>query len=110
MNTLPIQRVLQARRNPLSVLPTLLVVITLGALGYLGHHFGWNVPKFSELVHGDVDTGPAWCDEHSVPEADCISCNADLLPKGKLFGWCAEHGVRECVLDHPELAQLAEPP
>ena len=110
MNTLPIQRVLQARRNPLSVLPTLLVVVTLGALGYLGHHFGWNVPKFSELVHGDVDTGPAWCDEHSVPEADCISCNADLLPKGKLFGWCAEHGVRECVLDHPELAQLAEPP
>ena len=46
---------------------------------------------------------------HGVPEAICISCNADLMPKGELFGWCKIHGVHECPLEHPQLAQLDEP-
>jgi cobalt-zinc-cadmium efflux system membrane fusion protein len=32
------------------------------------------------------------------------------MPKGKIHGWCSEHGVAECVLHHPELAQLENVP
>lgn len=90
--------------------PTLFVMGVLAGLGYFGHHHGWKIPKFSELVGLREAEGVVWCDEHGVPEADCIACNADLMPKGKLYGWCKEHGVHECVLHHPELAQLKEIP
>ena len=89
-------------------IPTLLVMGLLAAVGYFGHHYGWKVPKFSELTGQQGESGVLWCDEHGVPEADCIACNADLMPKGELVGWCREHGVHECVLDHPETAQLDE--
>ena len=39
-----------------------------------------------------------------------MACNAQLMPKGKLYGWCSEHGVAECVLHHPDLAQVAGSP
>ncbi|REJ65705.1 MAG: efflux RND transporter periplasmic adaptor subunit [Planctomycetota bacterium] len=91
-------------------IPTLLVMGALAGLGYFGHHHGWKIPKFSELAgHGEVE-GVQWCEEHGVPEAECIACNADLMPKGELYGWCKEHGVHECVLHHPETAQLSEVP
>ena len=89
-------------------IPTLIVMGALAALGYLGHHHGWKVPKFSELVSHGEQAGIPWCDEHGVPEAECIACNATLMPKGELHGWCKEHGVHECVLHHPEGAQLPE--
>jgi len=90
--------------------PTLLVMGALGGVAYFGHHHDWKIPKFSELT-GETDTNDVeWCEEHGVPEAECIACNIDLMPKGKLYGWCKEHGVHECVLDHPELAQLKETP
>ena len=45
-------------------LPTLLVMSALAGLGLLGHHYGWKIPKFSELVgRGEVDS-VKWCDEH----------------------------------------------
>jgi len=87
-------------------LPTLLILAVLAGLAWWGHHYGWRLPKFSELAGKAESNEVAWCDEHGVPEADCIACNPDLMPKGQLFGWCSEHGVHECVLDHPELAQL----
>jgi len=90
--------------------PTLLVIGALAALGYLGHHFGWKVPKFSAIVGENEPPGVKWCEEHGVPEAECVSCNAELMPKGQLYGWCREHGVHECLLHHPQLAQLAESP
>jgi multidrug efflux pump subunit AcrA (membrane-fusion protein) len=88
-------------------LPTLAVMSALAALGYVGHHHGWKIPKFSQLVSPDQQHDTEWCEEHGVPEAECIACNADLMPKGVLHGWCKEHGVHECVLHHPESAQLA---
>lgn len=91
-------------------IPTLIVLAALGGLAWWGHHHGWHLPKFSELTTTDVEKGELWCDEHGVPEADCIACNADLMPKPELFGWCSEHGVHECVLEHPELAQLKDIP
>lgn len=91
-------------------LPTVLVLGTLAGLGYFGHHHGWKIPKFSELTGDDSAGGVLWCEEHGVPEAECISCNADLMPKGKLHGWCPEHGVAECVFEYPELAQVTGKP
>jgi len=90
--------------------PTLIVLALLAGLAMWGHHSGWKLPSFSELTGGGQTTAVEWCDEHGVAEADCISCNAELLPKGQLFGWCDEHGVQECVLHHPQLAQLKETP
>lgn len=51
-----------------------------------------------------------WCSEHLVPASLCVACNDDLLPKRPEFGWCRKHGVAECVIDHPELAQVAGEP
>lgn len=90
----------------LSVLPNLFVFSMLGGVMYLGHHTGWKLPKLSEIT-GKTNAEPDdWCTEHLVPESQCIECKTDLLPKGKPFGFCREHGVAECVLHHPELAQV----
>ncbi|MDA1049347.1 MAG: efflux RND transporter periplasmic adaptor subunit [Planctomycetota bacterium] len=94
----------------LGATPTIAVLLLLSAIGYWGHHSGWTVPKFSALTSRYEVEGVAWCEEHGVPEADCISCNAELMPKGTLRGWCQEHGVAECVLEHPELGQFKETP
>ena len=91
-------------------MPTAIVLILLGGIGYLGHHTGWKIPKFSTLVGNGPSGEEDWCEEHGVPESLCIACNADLMPKGKLHGWCKEHGVHECVLHHPDVAQLKETP
>ncbi len=91
-------------------LPTLMVFAALAGIGYWGHHHGWKISKFSELSDNGPAIGAPWCEEHGVPEAVCVSCNADLMPKGELYGWCKEHGVHECVLHHPELIQLPETP
>ncbi|MBK6693601.1 MAG: hypothetical protein IPG50_15545 [Myxococcales bacterium] len=33
-----------------------------------------------------------WCDEHAVPESQCVLCNASLIPAFKATGdWCDEH-------------------
>ncbi|OYV77997.1 MAG: hypothetical protein B7Z73_19860, partial [Planctomycetia bacterium 21-64-5] len=44
--------------------------------------------------------------EHLVPSSQCVECSSELLPKLPEFGFCRKHGVAECVLDHPELAQV----
>ena len=94
----------------LRTVPTWIVMAVLAGIAYWGHEHNWKLPKFSELVGGKSKESEAWCDEHGVPEKDCIACNADLMPKGKLYGWCSVHGVHECVFEHPELAQLPETP
>ncbi len=101
---------LPASARLLRNVPTLLVIVAMTTLAYLGHHHGWKIPKFSELTGDTKIDVVAWCDDHGVPEAECIACNADLMPKGELYGWCKVHGVHECVLEHPELAQLKEIP
>jgi len=94
-------------RSLLRGIPTLVILGLLTVLALWGHHHDWQVPKFSELVGNQEIQGVLWCDDHGVPEADCISCNAELMPKKELYGWCAEHGVQECVLHHPQVAQLS---
>ena len=45
-----------------------------------------------------------------MPESQCVICRPDLLPRGKDYGWCKEHGVHNCPLHHPEVAQTKETP
>jgi cobalt-zinc-cadmium efflux system membrane fusion protein len=45
-----------------------------------------------------------------VPSDQCIECKEGLLPLGKDYGWCKVHGVAECPLEHPEVAELASTP
>lgn len=91
-------------------LPTLLVTLLLAGLGVYGHHSQWKLPKFSALAGGGSIEREDWCEEHGVPESQCVECDADLLPPGKDFGWCKEHGVANCPLCHPEVAQLKQTP
>jgi cobalt-zinc-cadmium efflux system membrane fusion protein len=86
------------------VLPTLVVVAAVAGVGWWGHHNGWKLPKASALT-GTAVQADDWCAEHSVPESICIECNETLMPKPATFGWCKVHGIAECVLCHPEMAQ-----
>ena len=90
-------------------LPTFLVLAALGGLAFLGHHFGWTVPKFDELLGNGQAAKDDWCKEHSVPESACVECNESLMPKAKSI-WCDTHGVHNCPFEHPEVAQLKNPP
>lgn len=88
----------------------MLVFSALGALFVWGHRTGWTVPKFSSVAGESAAVKSDWCDEHSVPESVCVECNPELLPHTKSFGWCKTHGVHDCPLCHPEVAQLDERP
>jgi cobalt-zinc-cadmium efflux system membrane fusion protein len=91
-------------------LPTSLVLLALGALAVWGHQTGWTVPKFSALVGNGPAEPDDWCAAHSVPESCCVECNAKLLARPPAYGWCAKHGVHDCPLEHPDVAQAQSPP
>jgi multidrug efflux pump subunit AcrA (membrane-fusion protein) len=87
-----------------------LVLIGFAAVFYYGHHNDWRIPKFAALT-GSVETvADDWCEEHAVPESICVECDPTLMPKGPDYGWCEVHGVHNCVLDHPDVAQMKETP
>ena len=92
------------------VLPGLLALILVVALIVLGQQTGWRLFKFSSLYGRQPATGPAWCATHSVSDSVCVECREEAMPRGKDFGWCKLHGVHECPLCHPELAQLSDGP
>ncbi len=92
------------------VFPSGLVLSALGGIAYFGHQTGWTLPKFSVLVGQAQQEKDDWCNEHSIPESQCVECNSTLLAKGKEFGWCKKHGIPECPFEHPEVAQLKERP
>jgi cobalt-zinc-cadmium efflux system membrane fusion protein len=87
-------------------LPNLLVFAALGGLLYYGHHTGWKLPKFSAITGANSIAEDDWCAEHLVPESQCIECKPELFARSEPFGFCRAHGVAECVIDHPELAQV----
>lgn len=87
----------------------LLVFGLLAGLFLLGHSTGWKLPSRASLFGGSAATPEDWCDEHLVPASICVEClPGQQKPKG--FGFCREHGVAECVLCHPELAQVQGEP
>ena len=91
-------------------LPTLMVMVLLAGLGVYGHHSDWKLPRFSALSGNGLVERDDWCAGHGVPESQCVECHPDLLPRGKDFGWCQEHGVHNCPLCHPQIAQLKQTP
>lgn len=94
----------------LHYLPTVAVMASLVAVGAYGHYSHWKVPKFAALTGSAQPVAEDWCEEHGVPESRCVECNLDLYPNGPDYGWCAEHGVHNCPLHHPDVAQLKETP
>ncbi len=68
------------------------------------------MPSFSQLGGKPAVVAEDWCPEHLVPESQCVECQTALMPKPKEFGFCQKHGVNECVLCHPEFAQVKGTP
>lgn len=92
-----------------SIGPTL-VLIGFAVVFYYGHHNDWRIPKFAALTGEAAPVVDDWCEEHAVPESICVECDPTLMPKGPDYGWCPQHGVHNCTLDHPDVAQLKQPP
>lgn len=92
-----------------SIGPTV-VLAGFASVFYYGHHNDWRIPKFAALTGHVEPVVSDWCEEHAVPESICVECDATLMPKGPDYGWCAVHGVHNCVLDHPDVAQMKETP
>jgi cobalt-zinc-cadmium efflux system membrane fusion protein len=90
--------------------PSLLVFTALGGLLVWGHQTGWTPPRFSWLTGSAASGKDDWCGQHNVPDSQCVECNPDLMPRPKPHGWCRQHGVHECPLCHPEVAQTAGVP
>lgn len=90
--------------------PTTVVIVALVALAAWGRVSDWTVPKFSELFGGNAEKADAWCDEHNVPESQCVECNKSLYPPGPDYGWCLRHGVMQCPFEHPDVAELKTVP
>jgi membrane fusion protein, heavy metal efflux system len=89
-----------------SVFTLLICAAMIAGLVVAGQRFGWTVPKLSTLITDANAETEGWCTEHSVAESECVECKAELLPRRKSFGWCKIHGVHECPLCHPEVAQV----
>jgi cobalt-zinc-cadmium efflux system membrane fusion protein len=86
----------------LGQVPTLVVLAALAAVGVWGMTHDWKLPSM-----GAPDEEKSnWCDAHNVPEDICVTCKPELMPSTEPFGWCRKHGVHECPLCHPEVAQL----
>jgi membrane fusion protein, heavy metal efflux system len=93
-------------RNAIS---TVIVVALLLGLAAWGHSTGWTLPKYSEITGQGEVVEEAWCQEHNVPEAQCIECNHDLVPHGTIHAWCQVHGIPHCPLEHPDVSQPMRP-
>src|SRR3954468_14727584 len=90
--------------------PTVAIVAGIVGLAIWGNATEWSMPKFSALFGGKTEEAADWCDEHNVPESQCVECNKSLCPIGMDYGWCSLHGVMQCPLEHPDIAQLRTPP
>jgi cobalt-zinc-cadmium efflux system membrane fusion protein len=90
--------------------PTAIVVVGIVGLAVWGNATEWSMPKFSALFGGEAKEAADWCDEHNVPESQCVECNKSLSPIGTDYGWCPVHGVMQCPFEHPDIAQLKTQP
>lgn len=98
-------------------IPTVVVFGLLVLIAFWGHATDWSFTAAASTEKSDsananacIVGGESWCKEHNVPEANCIECKKDLVPALHDYGWCAQHGIAECPLDHPDIAQLKETP
>ncbi|MSR52472.1 MAG: HlyD family efflux transporter periplasmic adaptor subunit [Gemmataceae bacterium] len=87
-------------------IPTLLVLVALGGVGYWGMKNEWKLP---DTTAKGESKDQSWCSAHNVPEDVCVECRPYLLSRGEPFGYCRIHAVHECPWCHPEVAQLDSP-
>ncbi len=99
----------RALRGAVRAVPTLIVLAVLLALAVWGHLSGWKLPGLAGRSP-NASAPDDWCEEHAVPETQCVVCNEDRYPPPPDYGWCAQHGVHHCLLEHPAVAQLKGPP
>jgi membrane fusion protein, heavy metal efflux system len=88
-----------------SVLPTLLALSLLGGVGYWGYRHDWTLPKFANLLSGKPEEP-----EDKDEDKDWFECKPESVSGAKPHVWCKTHGVHDCPLDHPEVAQLPTTP
>ncbi len=87
-------------------IPGVIALVAVGGLVFAGQKTHWRIPKFSEL-RGQIEVEKDdWCEEHVVPESVCVECQKDLLSPAKERGWCKTHGVHECPVCNPAIAQI----
>lgn len=89
-------------------LPTVIVLLCLIGIGAWGHFSHWKVPKWSQLIGSPPQPESDWCQEHGVPESQCVSCKPELVSTPPDYGWCSVHGVQNCTLHHPDVAQVQQ--
>ncbi len=89
-----------------SAIPGVIALAAVGGLVFAGQKTHWRIPKFSELRGQAVVAKDDWCAAHNVPDSACVECNKDCLPPAKERGWCKIHGVHECPVCNPEIAQI----
>jgi cobalt-zinc-cadmium efflux system membrane fusion protein len=95
----------------LGVLPTFLALALLAGVGVWGYFEDWKLPSLATLFAEEKkDENADWCKEHAAPKETCVECNPQLLPPPPKHGWCDTHGVHDCPLEHPDVAQLAKVP
>ena len=101
---------LAPRPSPLrwvaSAIPGVIALAVVGGLVFAGQKTHWRIPKFSELRGQEVVVKDDWCETHAVPETICVECKKDCLPPSKERGWCKVHGVHECPVCNPAIAQI----
>ncbi len=87
-------------------IPGLIALAAVGGLVFAGQKTHWRIPKFSELRGLAAVEKDDWCEEHNVPDSECVECNKGCLPPSKERGWCKIHGVHECPVCNPAIAQI----
>ncbi len=91
-------------------LPTITVLAVLGGVAWWGHHTSWAFPQFSQITGTAPPAADDWCEAHGVTGSMCVECNPDMYPQRERHGWCKVHGIHECPLHHPDVAELKTTP
>lgn len=87
-------------------IPGVIALAAVGGLVFAGQKTHWRIPKFSELRGQAVVEKDDWCETHAVPDSICVECRKGCLPPAKERGWCKIHGVHECPVCNPAIAQI----
>lgn len=102
----PLSTPLAPRPSSLRLIPGLIALLAVGGLVFAGQKTHWRIPKISELRGKTEVEKDDWCKAHAVPDSICVECNKDCLPAAKERGWCKVHGVHECPVCNPAIAQI----
>ncbi len=87
-------------------IPGVIALAAVSGLVFAGQKTHWRIPKFSELRGQAIVEKDDWCEAHNVPDSECVECRKGCLPPAKERGWCKIHGVHECPVCNPGIAQI----